>query len=172
MHGQDRNADHCCGIAKGIRKIFFTGSCISLEVEYNYESFSLITRGTAKMDKTLTAPVTQTDKQTFAMLDRSRRIYSDTLFSHGDEVFIQHQGEQYRLRHVYLCLQRCNRYRNPRSCLARGWPHARLEDLPWRERAVRCMRMLRQGGAGTSTDAKSGDATSSLKTHSFIRDLA
>ena len=50
------------------------------------------------MDKTFTAPVTQTDKQTFAMLDRSRRIYSDTLFSHGDEVFIQHQGEQYRLR--------------------------------------------------------------------------
>ncbi|HJT51374.1 MAG TPA: hemin uptake protein HemP [Nitrosospira sp.] len=32
------------------------------------------------------------------MLDRPRRIYSDTLFSHGDEVFIQHQGEQYRLR--------------------------------------------------------------------------
>ena len=50
------------------------------------------------MDKTFTAPVTQTDKQTFAMLDRNRRIYSDTLFSHGDEVFIQHQGEQYRLR--------------------------------------------------------------------------
>ena len=50
------------------------------------------------MDKTLTAPVTQTDKPTFAMLDRNRRIYSDTLFSHGDEVFIQHQGEQYRLR--------------------------------------------------------------------------
>ena len=50
------------------------------------------------MDKTFTAPVTQTDKHTFAMLDRNRRIYSDTLFSHGDEVFIQHQGEQYRLR--------------------------------------------------------------------------
>ena len=50
------------------------------------------------MDKTFTAPVTQTDKQTFAMLDRNRRIYSDSLFSHGDEVFIQHQGEQYRLR--------------------------------------------------------------------------
>ena len=50
------------------------------------------------MDKTFTAPVTQSAKQTFAMLDRNRRIYSDTLFSHGDEVFIQHQGEQYRLR--------------------------------------------------------------------------
>nr|WP_121169276.1 hemin uptake protein HemP [Nitrosovibrio sp. Nv6] len=32
------------------------------------------------------------------MVDRTKRIYSDTLFSHGDEVFIQHQGEQYRLR--------------------------------------------------------------------------
>ena len=32
------------------------------------------------------------------MLDGDRRIYSDSLFSHGDEVFIQHQGEQYRLR--------------------------------------------------------------------------
>ncbi len=34
----------------------------------------------------------------FVMLDRNRGIYSDSLFSHGDEVFIQHQGEQYRLR--------------------------------------------------------------------------
>ncbi|MCH6584482.1 MAG: hemin uptake protein HemP [Nitrosomonadaceae bacterium] len=32
------------------------------------------------------------------MSNRSKPIYSDTLFSHGDEVFIQHQGEQYRLR--------------------------------------------------------------------------
>ncbi|WP_213539843.1 hemin uptake protein HemP [Nitrosospira sp. NRS527] len=32
------------------------------------------------------------------MLDRNRRIFSDTLFSQGDEIFIQHQGEQYRLR--------------------------------------------------------------------------
>nr|WP_227869298.1 hemin uptake protein HemP [Nitrosospira lacus] len=33
------------------------------------------------------------------MLERSRSIHSDTLFSDGeDEVFIQHQGAQYRLR--------------------------------------------------------------------------
>lgn len=40
-----------------------------------------------------------TDKHKFAMLERSRSIHSDTLFSDGeDEVFIQHQGAQYRLR--------------------------------------------------------------------------
>ncbi|MDN5752371.1 MAG: hemin uptake protein HemP [Nitrosospira sp.] len=32
------------------------------------------------------------------MLEQNERIYSDTLFRHGDEVFIQHHGEQYRLR--------------------------------------------------------------------------
>ena len=50
------------------------------------------------MDKLLTTPETTVDKQNVVMLDRNRRIYSDSLFSHGDEVFIQHQGEQYRLR--------------------------------------------------------------------------
>ena len=50
------------------------------------------------MDKLLTIPETNVDKQNFVMLDRNRRIFSDTLFSQGDEVFIQHQGEQYRLR--------------------------------------------------------------------------
>ncbi len=50
------------------------------------------------MEKILAAPEPQGDTQKFAMLDRNKRIYSDTLFSHGDEVFIQHQGEQYRLR--------------------------------------------------------------------------
>jgi hemin uptake protein HemP len=50
------------------------------------------------MDKSLTVPETNVDKQNFVMLDRNRRIFSDTLFSQGDEVFIQHQGEQYRLR--------------------------------------------------------------------------
>ncbi len=39
-----------------------------------------------------------TDKRKFAMLDRSKPIHSDTLFSDGDEVFIQHRGEQYLLR--------------------------------------------------------------------------
>jgi len=50
------------------------------------------------MDKLLTTSETTVDKQKVVMLDRNRRIYSDSLFSHGDEVFIQHQGEQYRLR--------------------------------------------------------------------------
>jgi hemin uptake protein HemP len=50
------------------------------------------------MDKLLTIPEATVDKQKVVMLDRNRRIYSDSLFSHGDEVFIQHQGEQYRLR--------------------------------------------------------------------------
>lgn len=50
------------------------------------------------MDKLLTTSETTVDKQKVVMLDRNRRLYSDSLFSHGDEVFIQHQGEQYRLR--------------------------------------------------------------------------
>jgi hemin uptake protein HemP len=50
------------------------------------------------MDKSLTVPDTNVDKQNFGVLDRNRRIFSDTLVSQGDEVFIQHQGEQYRLR--------------------------------------------------------------------------
>ena len=50
------------------------------------------------MDKSLTVPETNVDKQNFVLLDRNRRIFSDTLFSEGDEIFIQHQGEQYRLR--------------------------------------------------------------------------
>jgi hemin uptake protein HemP len=50
------------------------------------------------MDKSHTVPETNLDKQNFVLLDRNRRIFSDTLFSQGDEVFIQHQGEQYRLR--------------------------------------------------------------------------
>ena len=50
------------------------------------------------MDKLLTAPSANAGKEKVVMLDRDRRIYSDSLFSQGDEVFIQHQGEQYRLR--------------------------------------------------------------------------
>ncbi len=50
------------------------------------------------MDKSLTVPETNVDNQNFVLLDRNRRIFSDTLFSQGDEIFIQHQGEQYRLR--------------------------------------------------------------------------
>ena len=50
------------------------------------------------MDKSLTVPENNVDHQNFVLLDRNRRIFSDTLFSQGDEIFIQHQGEQYRLR--------------------------------------------------------------------------
>jgi len=50
------------------------------------------------MEKPLTTTETTVDKQKVVMLDRNKRLYSDSLFSHGDEVFIQHQGEQYRLR--------------------------------------------------------------------------
>lgn len=50
------------------------------------------------MDKLLTTSETTVDKQKVVMLDRNKRLYSDSLFSHGDEVFIHHQGEQYRLR--------------------------------------------------------------------------
>ncbi|MEP6604493.1 MAG: hemin uptake protein HemP [Nitrosospira sp.] len=32
------------------------------------------------------------------MLDQNKRLYTEALFVHGDEVLIQHQGEQYRLR--------------------------------------------------------------------------
>ena len=49
------------------------------------------------MDKLLSIPNTG-EKEKFVMLDQNRRLYSDSLFSQGDEVFIQHQGEQYRLR--------------------------------------------------------------------------
>ena len=34
----------------------------------------------------------------FVVLNRIRSIESDTLFSDGDQVFIQHRGEQYLLR--------------------------------------------------------------------------
>ena len=46
------------------------------------------------------APETIVEKKKgrFDISDQSKRIYSDALFSHGDEVFIQHRGEQYRLR--------------------------------------------------------------------------
>jgi len=42
--------------------------------------------------------VVDKDKNQFSMSNRSKPICIDTLFSHGNEVFIQHQGEQYRLR--------------------------------------------------------------------------
>ncbi len=50
------------------------------------------------LDKPDVVPGTATDTRKFGMPDRNRSLYSDTLFSQGDEVFIQHQGAQYRLR--------------------------------------------------------------------------
>ena len=50
------------------------------------------------LDKSDVVPGTATDTRKFDMPDRNRSLYSDTLFSQGDEVFIQHQGAQYRLR--------------------------------------------------------------------------
>ena len=40
------------------------------------------------MDKLPTIPNDSTEAEKF-VLNRNRRIYSDSLFSHGDEVFIQ-----------------------------------------------------------------------------------
>ena len=50
------------------------------------------------LDKSDVIPEIATDTRKFGMPDRNRSIYSDTLFSQGDEVFIQHQGAEYRLR--------------------------------------------------------------------------
>ena len=50
------------------------------------------------MDKSSVIPEVDVNKRGFIMLEQNKRIYSDTLFSDGDEVFIQHQGAQYRLR--------------------------------------------------------------------------
>lgn len=50
------------------------------------------------MEKSIVVPEVDVNKRSFGMLDQNKRIYSDTLFSDGDEVFIQHRGEQYRLR--------------------------------------------------------------------------
>lgn len=52
------------------------------------------------MKKPQLAPeaIVDKDKNNFDLSGQTEPIYSDTLFSHGDEVFIQHRGEQYRLR--------------------------------------------------------------------------
>ena len=50
------------------------------------------------LDKSAAAPETAIDQRKFGMPDRNGSIYSDTLFSQGDEVLIQHQGAEYRLR--------------------------------------------------------------------------
>jgi hemin uptake protein HemP len=50
------------------------------------------------LDRSNTVSETVIDQRKFGMPDQSRSIYSETLFSQGDEIFIQHQGAQYRLR--------------------------------------------------------------------------
>lgn len=50
------------------------------------------------LDKPDVVSGTAADTRKFGMLDRNRSLYSDALFSQGDEVFIQHQGAEYRLR--------------------------------------------------------------------------
>ncbi len=50
------------------------------------------------MDKLLVVSKANVEKRDSLILDKNRRLYSDSLFSHGDEVFIHHQGEEYRLR--------------------------------------------------------------------------
>ncbi len=50
------------------------------------------------LDKPDVVPETAIDQRKFGMPDRNGSIYSDALFSEGDEVLIQHQGAEYRLR--------------------------------------------------------------------------
>jgi len=50
------------------------------------------------LDKSAAVPETAIDQRKFGMQDRNALIYSDALFSQGDEVLIQHQGAEYRLR--------------------------------------------------------------------------
>jgi hemin uptake protein HemP len=45
-----------------------------------------------------TVSETNADKRRFTTIDWNKTIHSDTLFSDGDVVFIQHEGAQYRLR--------------------------------------------------------------------------
>ena len=52
-----------------------------------------------KMDKPsiipLTVPVTKGNKHRLNVVTRNPILYSEALFEHGDEVLIQHHGEQY-----------------------------------------------------------------------------
>jgi hemin uptake protein HemP len=52
----------------------------------------------ATLDQSNTVSENVIDQRKFGMPDQSKSIYSETLFSQGDEIFIQHQGAQYRLR--------------------------------------------------------------------------
>ena len=82
--------------------------CIFCESEYHYESFSLIIPKGQKMGSIVHSLVEAPnafsdiggDEHQFAMPGPSRSIRSETLFSEGNEVYIQHRGEQYLLRHT------------------------------------------------------------------------
>ena len=51
------------------------------------------------MDKSIVTAASVADSQHHeAESDPDKAIYSDTLFATGNEVLIQHHGEQYRLR--------------------------------------------------------------------------
>lgn len=50
------------------------------------------------MDNLLAVLEGDAEKKDPGVLDKNKRLYSEFLFSQGDEVFIQHQGEEYRLR--------------------------------------------------------------------------
>jgi hemin uptake protein HemP len=49
------------------------------------------------MDKPAVSPEINLQKQA-VLMDKNSRIHSDVLFSQGNEIIIQHQGEHYRLR--------------------------------------------------------------------------
>ena len=53
---------------------------------------------TVKKPQLAPEAIVDKEKNRFDISDQSKHIYSDSLFSHGDEVFIQHRGEQYLLR--------------------------------------------------------------------------
>ena len=40
------------------------------------------------MDKSVAVPAADVSKRNFVPMEENKRLYSDALFSHGDEVFI------------------------------------------------------------------------------------
>ena len=50
------------------------------------------------MEKSRSSSEVNLGQRQAVVMDRNRRIYSDVLFSQGNEIVIQHQGEHYRLR--------------------------------------------------------------------------
>ncbi len=54
-------------------------------------------QGATEMDKANVIPAIG-EKQKFVVMDRNQTLHSDTLFLHGNQVVIHHQGEQYCLR--------------------------------------------------------------------------